>query len=42
LHHICPPVTLKPWQKPTVEKFIKTRLKPTGTSFSEAEMENCG
>jgi hypothetical protein len=39
LHHICPPVTLKPWQKPTVEKFIKTRLKSTGISFSEEEME---
>jgi len=39
LHHVCPPVTLKPWQKPMVEKFVKTRLEPTGISFSEKEME---
>lgn len=38
LHHICPPVTLKPWQKLMVDKFVKTRLEPTGISFSEEEM----
>ena len=39
LHHICLPVTLKPWQKPMVEKFVKARLETTGISFSEKEME---
>ena len=39
LQHVCPPVTLKPWQKSMMEKFVKARLEPTGISFSEKEME---
>jgi hypothetical protein len=39
LHHVCPPVTLKPWQKPMVEKFVATRLENTGICFTKADME---